>query len=65
MNRASLILSLVAIVCCVGMPLLLGAGGLSLIAALKGGVLVGALMFVILAGAIAIYAYVKHRNIHS
>ena len=60
-NRASIILALVAVVCCAGVPLLLGAGGLSFLAARQGGVLAGLLALIILIGAIAIYAHAKRR----
>ena len=64
MNRAFYALPLVAVVCCIGIPLLLAGAGISLAATLKGGALFGLASFVVVAAALGIYVYAKDRRLH-
>ncbi len=58
MNRSVLALPIIAIVCCLGVPLLFGGAGLALLAGLKSGPSLAILVAVIVVGAlVAIYAY--------
>lgn len=57
MNRSMLMLPAIAIVCCVGLPLLFGGAGLSVLMVLKGGP-----VWVILIGIVALAALVAMRG---
>lgn len=60
MNRSVLALPIIVIVCCLGVPLLFGGAGLTLLVALKSGPSLAILVAVIVVVAlVAIYAYRK------
>lgn len=57
-----LVFPFLAIACCVGLPLLFGGAGLSLIAALKGGPAVGIITLLVISAITAVYAFKKRHE---